>query len=53
MTYDKEAEEERRRLHAIEQTKKDMYRLAKINQEEIVEMILKKQKEFATKARMD
>lgn len=53
MTYDKEAEEERRRLHAIEQTKKDMQRLAKINQEEIVEMILKKQKELATKARMD
>ena len=53
MVWDEELEVERRKHYQIEKEKVKMGRVAKVKQEEIVETILKKQKEAATKARMD
>ncbi len=53
MTWDEELEVQRREAYQAEKTKLEASQLGRHKQEEIVEAILKKQKEAATKARMD
>lgn len=53
MTWDQEAEVARREVFEKERAQVEVAKLAKAKQEEIVEAMLKRQKEVATKGRMD
>ena len=53
MTWDEELEVVRRQRYITDKEKIEMGKFGKVKQEEIVETILKKQKEAANKARMD
>jgi hypothetical protein len=53
MTWDEELEVVRRQRYITDKEKIEISKFGKVKQEEIVETILKKQKEAGTKARMD